>query len=301
VIAPQDRTRKFDANEQAVTRWIAKRVGSELLKGDECTRGLKDALSGLGDSDDELPALEPNEVDEPLSFKHPERYGDAPDEDPVNDDDDFEIGDGCRAETEVEIDKTLERAMHNGLPAEKEAELRRIVSKHADVFRTRLAADPAVDDKPVQVLPEEEVSPHRAKMRRCRPPQQTFLVSRVEELERMGFVEQNTSCRRASVPHSVPTSYAEGYRLRVDLRQVNQRREPTVWPTTDLDSCSHRLAASACCASADLSKCNWQLALDEDSQECQSFVAPDGVYPHRAESCTDKSALLPVLKRPSES
>jgi hypothetical protein len=50
---------------------------------------------------------------------------------------------------------------------------------------------------------------------------------------------------------------------------------------TDLESCSPQLAASACCASADFSKCNWPLALDEDAQECQSFVAPDGVYPPR--------------------
>jgi hypothetical protein len=50
---------------------------------------------------------------------------------------------------------------------------------------------------------------------------------------------------------------------------------------TDLESCSPQLAASACCASADFSKCNWPLALDEDAQECQSFVAPDGVHPPR--------------------
>jgi hypothetical protein len=50
---------------------------------------------------------------------------------------------------------------------------------------------------------------------------------------------------------------------------------------TDLESCSPQLAASACCASADFSKCNWPLALDEDAQECQSFEAPDGVYPPR--------------------
>jgi hypothetical protein len=111
--------------------------------------------------------------------------------------------------------------MQNGLPVEKEAELRRIVSKHANVFRTRLAADPAVDDKPVQILPEEGVPPHRAKVRRCRPPQQTFLASRVEELEMMGVVGQNTNSRWASAPHSVPTSNAQGYRLTVDLRQVN--------------------------------------------------------------------------------
>jgi hypothetical protein len=73
VFAPQDRTRKFDTNEQLVTRRIAKRAGSEIPKGDDCARGLKDALSELGDSDDELPALEPDEEDEPPSFKHPER------------------------------------------------------------------------------------------------------------------------------------------------------------------------------------------------------------------------------------
>jgi hypothetical protein len=111
------------------------------------------------------------------------------------DDDDVEIGDECKAETEVEIDKTLERAMQNGLPAEKEAELRRIVSKTANVFRTRLGADPAVDDKPVQILPEEEVPPHRAKVRRCRPLQLALLAGKVKELERLGLFEQNMNSR----------------------------------------------------------------------------------------------------------
>jgi hypothetical protein len=50
---------------------------------------------------------------------------------------------------------------------------------------------------------------------------------------------------------------------------------------TDVESCSYRLAASACYASADFSKRYWQLALDVDSQEGQSFVAPDGVHAPR--------------------
>jgi hypothetical protein len=154
VIAPQDHTRKFDTNEQLVTRRIAERVGSKFPKCNNCARGLRDALSELGDSGDELPAPEPDEVDAPPSFKHPERYEDAPDEDPVKDDDDVDIGDECNAETEVESDKTLERVMQNGLPAEKETKLRGIDSTHANVFRTRLGADPVVDDKPVQILSE---------------------------------------------------------------------------------------------------------------------------------------------------
>jgi hypothetical protein len=181
VIAPQDHTRKFDANEQSVTRRIAKRVVSESLRGDNCARGLKDALSELGDSGDEQPALEPEEIDEPPSFKHPERYEDAPDEDSVNDDGDVETGDEWRAETEVESDKMLERAMQNRLPTKKEADLRRIVSKHANVFRTRLGADPVVGDKPVQILPEEAVPPYHAKVRRCRQSQLAFLADRVKE------------------------------------------------------------------------------------------------------------------------
>jgi hypothetical protein len=149
------------------------------------------------------------------------------------------------------------------------------------VFRTRLGADPAVDDKPAQILPEEEVPPHRVKVRRCRPPQLAFLADKGKELERLGVVRQNTSCRWASAPHSVSTSNAEGYRLTADLRQVNQRTEAIVWPMKNLESCTHRLAASARHASADISKCYLQLALDEDAQECQSFVAPDGVHAPR--------------------
>jgi hypothetical protein len=187
VIAPQDRTRKFVTNEPIVTRRIAKRVGSEFPKGDNCARGQRDALAGLGDSDDELPALEPDEEDEPPSFEHPDCYEDAPDEDSVIDDGDVEIGDEWRAETEVEIDKMLERAMQNGLPAEKEAERRRIVSTHANLFRTRLGADPAVDDKPMQILPEEEVPPHRAKHGRHSPPQLAFLADKVKQVERPGL------------------------------------------------------------------------------------------------------------------
>jgi hypothetical protein len=103
----------------------------------------------------------------------------------------------------------------------------------------------------------------------------------VKEYERLGVVRQNTNSRWASAPHSVSTSNAEGDRLAVDLRQVHQRTEPIAWPMTDVKSCAHRLAASACHAGADFSKCYWQLALNEDAQECQSFVAPDGVYPPR--------------------
>jgi hypothetical protein len=125
------------------------------------------------------------------------------------------------------------------------------------------------------------VSPQRANVRRCRPLQLGFLVSRVKELERLEVVEQNTNSRWASTPHSVPTSKAEADRLTVDLRQVHQRTEPTVWPMKNLESCSPQLAASACYASAGFSICYLHLALDEDSQECQSFVAPDGVYPPR--------------------
>jgi hypothetical protein len=78
----------------------------------------KKRFQGLAIPTMSRPPLELEEEDDPPSFKHPERYGDAPDEDSVNDDDDVEIGDECKAETEVESDKMLERAMQNGRPVD---------------------------------------------------------------------------------------------------------------------------------------------------------------------------------------
>jgi hypothetical protein len=83
--------------------------------------------------------------------------------------------------------------MQDGLPTEREAKLRGIDSTHANVFRTRLGADPAVDDKPKQILPEEEVSSYWAKDGRHSPPRLAFLADMVKELERMGVVRQNTN------------------------------------------------------------------------------------------------------------
>jgi hypothetical protein len=103
----------------------------------------------------------------------------------------------------------------------------------------------------------------------------------VKELGRLEVVEQNTNSRRAPAPHSVPMSNAKADRVTVDLRQVHQRTEPIVWTVSDRESCAPRLAASARHASTDFSKCYLQLALDEDSQEGQSFVDPDGVHAPR--------------------
>jgi hypothetical protein len=125
------------------------------------------------------------------------------------------------------------------------------------------------------------VSQYCAKVRRCRPSQLAFLADMVKELGRLEVVEQNTNSRRAPAPHSVPMSNAKADRVTVDLRQVHQRTEPIVWTVSDRESCAPRLAASARHASTDFSKCYLQLALDEDSQEGQSFVDPDGVHAPR--------------------
>lgn len=39
-----------------------------------------------------------------------------------------------------------------------------------------------------------------------------------------------------------------------------------------------RLHGATFFANLDLSHCYWQLPLAEDSQECQSFLTPDGVF-----------------------
>jgi hypothetical protein len=46
----------------------------------------------------------------------------------------------------------------------------------------------------------------------------------------------------------------------------------------NLETATAKLAGDTCYASIDLCNGYWQMALDEGSQECQSFITPDGVF-----------------------
>jgi hypothetical protein len=73
-------------------------------------------------------------------------------------------------------------------------------------------------------------------------------------------------------------SKADQFRFTVDLRTVNKVTIPSSWPIPHLDYELNRVAGSSVFTTFDLSQGYWQLSLDAHSQECQSFITPDGVF-----------------------
>lgn len=223
------------------------------------------------DSDPDYPGSNA-EVPSPLF------YGDNPAFDPSFRGDFDPFGSEDPAHTAVLLEKIVKNAIDNGLPLEYHAELRSLVFDHAKIFRTRLGSDPPIDSPPMQIKLQDCSRPVRVKLRRYSPPQAAFLRSKVDELLRLGIIRRNNESQWACAPLVVPKAGSEGFRFTVDLRPVNSQTIPYTWPMPDLESATAELSGDSVNAVIDLCQGYYQLALHEDSQECQSFITPDGVF-----------------------
>jgi hypothetical protein len=66
--------------------------------------------------------------------------------------------------------------------------------------------------------------------------------------------------------------------MTVDLRVPNTSTKPTAWPIPNLQDELHDLHDSEVFATLYFCQGYWQIPLHNDSQDCQSFITPDGVY-----------------------
>jgi hypothetical protein len=66
--------------------------------------------------------------------------------------------------------------------------------------------------------------------------------------------------------------------MTVDLRVQNTSTKPTACPISNLQDDLHDLHGSEVFATLDFCQGYWQIPLHKDSQDCQSFITPDGVY-----------------------
>jgi hypothetical protein len=66
--------------------------------------------------------------------------------------------------------------------------------------------------------------------------------------------------------------------MAVDLRVQNASQKPKLWPMTNLQHELHDFHGSKVFAMLDSCQSYWQIPLRKYSQDCQSFVTPDGVY-----------------------
>jgi hypothetical protein len=66
--------------------------------------------------------------------------------------------------------------------------------------------------------------------------------------------------------------------MTVDLRVTNASTKPTAWPMPNLQDELHDLHGSEVFLTLDFCQSYCQIPLHKDSQDCQSFITPDGVY-----------------------
>jgi Reverse transcriptase (RNA-dependent DNA polymerase) len=66
--------------------------------------------------------------------------------------------------------------------------------------------------------------------------------------------------------------------MTVNLRVPNASTKPTAWPIPSLQDELHDLHGSEVFATLDCCQGYWQIPLHKDSQDCQSFITPDGEY-----------------------
>eukprot|EP00736_Rhodelphis_marinus_P010119 Rmarinus@m.1922 len=158
--------------------------------------------------------------------------------------------------------------------------LQRLLARHADMWRTRLGADPPARVPPLRVRLAESgrrSSLLKAKARRCSKTQRSFLRAATEEQCKLGLAFRNHESVYAS-PVVLVRKPDSSLRLCVDLSVVNQLIESSPYPLPRLQQLFLYLNGKRFYAVLDLFKGFWQFPIDESCQEFFSFVTPDGIY-----------------------
>jgi Reverse transcriptase (RNA-dependent DNA polymerase) len=156
--------------------------------------------------------------------------------------------------------------------------LRQFVTVRKEVFRLKLGADPPANVKPLVIKLRDGAEPVRMSARKYAPPQLKFMRDKIRELDELSLVYKNTGAEWASPPLILPKPGPDQYRITVDLRVPNASRKPTAWPMPNLQDELHDLHGSEVFATIDFCQGYWQIPLHKNSQDCQSFITPDGVY-----------------------
>lgn len=182
-----------------------------------------------------------------------------------------------RDEVDAAIHKNIVSALNDGLPAEHDCELKRIMLKH-DIWRLVLGRDPPADVQPMVIRLKHGSKPYRCKGRKYSPEQQEFMKSFNDQLEELGLVFENRTARWASQAYPVKKPGANEYRQTSDYRLVNGLTEGIVAVSRNLTILSEHLKGKRFFATLDFIKGFWQISLHKDSQEIMSYMTHDTVY-----------------------
>jgi hypothetical protein len=114
--------------------------------------------------------------------------------------------------------------------------------------------------------------------RKYAPPQMKFMRDKIHELEELGLVYKNIGEEWASPPLILPKPGPDHCRMTVDMRVPTASTNTTAWPMPNLQDVLHDLHRSEVFAPLYCCQGYWKIPLHKDSQDCQSFITPDGVY-----------------------
>ena len=175
------------------------------------------------------------------------------------------------------VDNLEKTAREKGLADVYESNLKGILRDHMDIFRTSFSAGPPAKLPPLKIELMPNAKPVRVRLRKYSQGQRDFLSDFVKDLVAHGMAYANPTSKWACAPLLVPKPGAL-YRFTVDLQPVNIFTVRHHFPMPVLEHMFLRLSGSRYFANFDMSHGYWQLLLDLLSQECQSFITPDGIF-----------------------
>ena len=167
--------------------------------------------------------------------------------------------------------------MRAGLPEEMFDLVCGTLGEYRVVFQLEAPPAEVADVPPHRVRFKASVAPVKHSCRRYPARQDKFLKDTMDRLVDLGYMYRNdASCW--SVPALVVAKGENGFRLVVDLRDVNALVLPMAWPSPDPVRLLQFIAGAQCFLSIDIKHGFWMIPLHEDSQEQHSVITPFGVF-----------------------
>lgn len=175
------------------------------------------------------------------------------------------------------IEHMLQQACDNGFRQEKRTELELLICEFCAAFVTSLSSSAANID-PLQIDLTPDAKPIRVHVWNYSACQGAFMENMVSHLRRHGFVYTNPSSKWPATPLILSKPGPREWRFTVDLLSVNHYTPRHQYPMRVLEHELSKLAASKFYAQFDFVYSYWQMRLHDDSQECNSFITPYGVF-----------------------
>lgn len=168
-------------------------------------------------------------------------------------------------------------AADNGLADVYQSNLKSILRDSIDIFRTSFSSGPPAKLPPLEIELTQDAQPVKVRLRKYSQEQKEFMRMFVNDLVHHGLAYPNPRSKWACAPRLVLTPRAL-FRFCMDIRPFNVFTIKHHFPMPNLEIKLTSLRHAKCFANFDMSHGYWQLLLARQSQECQSFITPDGIF-----------------------